>query len=429
MTLMAATVLVGAASGAQEKPATTSAQQPATATTAAPQPKLDRLSFCEWAPKCLVLVGPERNNVLDPYVQEVKLNLRAQYQIGALDPAGGGDRVKGGANGNGRRSNDEWRRFRLGATAKVFNDIKLLANWNVGGLNTRDAYSDGEWDRTTSRAQLDELYAQVKIKPVTLTLGKFKPAFMGEYRTSSANILTFERSLLVNQLKAEKTWGVSIKNADSKATFGWEAGVWLNGLHEGVWMEPALNSKDNATFGASVSYKLNDENRLYLDYMHSFAKEDQLLHYNGPGARDVVALTLDSKYGNLSVMTEAIAGFNTIGLDKKKGAGAENVFGFTVLPSYKFTPHWEGVMRYQISAGSNAVKGDGHFYTQNSTYSSVSDLTQGIYAGINYYVCPKDPHSMKLMLGVEYLNSEGRDATGGKGFTGWQYCAGVRVNF
>ena len=415
MTLMAATVLVSAASGAQEKPATTPAQQPA---ATAPQPKLDRLSFCEWAPKCLVLVGPERKNVLDPYVQEVKLNLRAQYQIGAVDPAGGGNRVKGGANGNGRRSNDEWRRFRLGATAKVFNDIKLLANWNVGGLNTRDAYSGGEWDRTTSRAQLDELYAQVKIKP----------AFMGEYRTSSANILTFERSLLVNQLKAEKTWGVSLKNADSKAAFGWEAGVWLNGLHEGVWMEPAFNSKDNATFGASVSYKLNDENRLYLDYMHSFAKEDQLLHYNGPGARDVVALTLDSKYGDLSVMTEAIAGFNTIGLEKK-GAGAQNVFGFTVLPSYKFTPHWEGVMRYQISAGSNAVKGDGHFYTQNSTYSSVCDLTQGVYAGINYYVCPKNPHTMKLMLGVEYLNSEGRDAAGGKGFTGWQYCAGVRVNF
>ncbi|UQT45697.1 hypothetical protein M5E88_05695 [Akkermansia muciniphila] len=33
-------------------------------------------------------------------------------------------------------------------------------------------------------------------------------------------------------------------------------------------------------------------------------------------------------------MTEVMAGFNVIGMK----AGAENVFGVTVMPSYKFTP-------------------------------------------------------------------------------------------
>ena len=56
----------------------------------------------------------KRDNAENPYLQELSLKLRGQYQWGYLDPAGGDDRVKGNRN-----DNNEWRRFRLGAQAKA----------------------------------------------------------------------------------------------------------------------------------------------------------------------------------------------------------------------------------------------------------------------------------------------------------------------
>lgn len=365
----------------------------------------------------------KRDNAENPYLQELSLKLRGQYQWGYLDPAGGDDRVKGNRN-----DNNEWRRFRLGAQAKVLNQFTLKGVWNVGGLDARNKFSDGEWDRSHTEGTLDELTLSTTLKPVTLTLGKHKPAYMAEYRTSSAKILTMERSVLVNQLKAEKLYGISVANANKKAEWGWNAGLWVNGQRDNAWLEPSFNSEDSVTLGMSVSRATGKNGRLQLDYMHSFHKDGETnsgSEYAGPGAQDVFALSWEGKQDKWSFLAEAQAGLNVYG----GASGAENVFGLVLMPSYRFTPNWEGVVRYQLASGSNAVKGDSRYYTTNSTYSGTSDLLQGLYMGANYYVCPENPHMLKLMLGAEYLNSEGKDAKGKKGFTGWQLSSAVRFDF
>ena len=365
----------------------------------------------------------KRDNAENPYLQELSLKLRGQYQWGYLDPAGGDDRVKGNRN-----DNNEWRRFRLGAQAKVLNQFTLKGVWNVGGLDARNKFSDGEWDRSHTEGTLDELTLSTTLKPVTLTVGKHKPAYMAEYRTSSAKILTMERSVLVNQLKAEKLYGISVANADKKAEWGWNAGLWVNGQRDNAWLEPSFNSEDSVTLGMSVSRATGKNGRLQLDYMHSFHKDGETnsgSEYAGPGAQDVFALSWEGKQDKWSFLAEAQAGLNVYG----GASGAENVFGLVLMPSYRFSPNWEGVVRYQLASGSNAVKGDSRYYTTNSTYSGTSDLLQGLYMGANYYVCPENPHMLKLMLGAEYLNSEGKDAKGKKGFTGWQLSSAVRFDF
>ena len=365
----------------------------------------------------------KRDNAENPYLQELSLKLRGQYQWGYLDPAGGDDRVKGNRN-----DNNEWRRFRLGAQAKVLNQFTLKGVWNVGGLDARNKFSDGEWDRSHTEGTLDELTLSTTLKPVTLTVGKHKPAYMAEYRTSSAKILTMERSVLVNQLKAEKLYGISVANADKKAEWGWNAGLWVNGQRDNSWLEPSFNSEDSVTLGMSVSRATGKNGRLQLDYMHSVHKDAETnrgSEYAGPGAQDVFALSWEGKQDKWSFLAEAQAGLNVYG----GASGAENVFGLVLMPSYRFSPNWEGVVRYQLASGSNAVKGDSRYYTTNSTYSGTSDLLQGLYMGANYYVCPENPHMLKLMLGAEYLNSEGKDAKGEKGFTGWQLSSAVRFDF
>lgn len=365
----------------------------------------------------------KRDNAGNPYLQELTLKMRGQYQWAYLDPAGGDDRVKGD-----RHDNNEWRRFRLGAQAKVLNRFTIKGVWNIGGVDGRNKYSDGSWSRSRTEGAVDELTLSTKIGPVALTLGKHKPAYMAEYRISSGKLLTLERSALVNQLSADKTYGFSASNADKKAEWGWNAGVWVNGQRDNSWCEPSFNSADSVTLGMSISRATGSKGRLQLDYMHSFHKDGHEhlgSEYAGPGAQNVVSLSWQGKQANLSFLADAIAGFNVYdGQDS-----AQNVYGLVLMPSYRFSPHWEGVLRYQLASGSNAVKSYSRYYTTNSTYSGTSDLLQGLYAGVNYYVSPENPHMLKLMLGAEYLNSKGCDAKGNKGFTGWQFSSAIRCDF
>lgn len=376
-----------------------------------------------WAKDSFKLFDAKRDHAENPYIQEFTLKLRGQYQWGYLDPAGGNDRVKGN-----RHDNNEWRRFRLGAQAKLFNQFTLKGIWNIGGLDARNKYSDAGWNRTRTEGTLDELTLSTKIDPVTLCIGKHKPAYMAEYRTSSAKLITLERSMLVNQLKAEKLYGISVSNADQKSEWGWNTGLWLNGQRDNTWLEPSFNSDDNMTLGMSISRATGKTGRVRLDYMHSFHKDGEShsgSEYAGPGSQDVVALSWEGKKGKFNMLAETLAGFNVYDASE----GAENVFGLVLMPSYRFSPHWEGVLRYQLAAGSNAVKVDSRYYSTNSTYSGTSDLLQGLYMGCNYYVFPSNPHMLKVMVGAEYLNSEGSDAKGNKGFTGWQFSSALRFDF
>lgn len=392
----------------------------------------ESFDFNTWLTGRFKIFDAKRDNAENPWIQSVDLRFRPQYQWGYMDPAGGADRVKGGADGHGRRGNDEWRRFRIGGQAKVLNHFLLFCDWDIGGLQQRYKYSGGEWGRSAAKSGVYELYVQGTFEPVTLTLGKSKPAYIGEYRTSNSKILTIERSDLVNQLTAEALYGISAKNSDKKAKFGWEFGVWVNGQHDDQWLSPAFNSSSNVMVGGGISYATGEKSRLYLDYMHSFLNEDrdiaEGITYKGPGAQDVVALTWETKRDRFSFMAEGMAGFNVNGSSGKKD-GSENVAGLSLIPSYRLSKHTEAVFRYQLAAGSNAVDGYSRYATTNSAYSSVCDLSQGFYFGVNYYVNPDKPDMMRVMLGAEYRNAEGLDAKGAKGFTGWQYGAALRANF
>lgn len=63
-----------------------------------------------------------------------------QYGLDWIDPNGEG-RVMGEKEGNGRRFNDEWRRFRAGFNMKFLNNFKLNNVWNIGGMDGLESYN------------------------------------------------------------------------------------------------------------------------------------------------------------------------------------------------------------------------------------------------------------------------------------------------
>lgn len=402
---------------------------PAATTSSAPakavESKLEASpSFYEWLNNWNKLYKADKKQ--NSLIQEFNVSLRAQYQLGWVDPDSGIG-TKGGSH------QDEWRRFRLGMNAKMFDGkLKLVNVWNLGGVSSmREPDANGDWHNTTTEASLYELYAEYTADPVAISLGKVKPAFTSEYRTSSSAIITVERSVLVNQLRSETNYGLQFKNSDKKDTMGWLLGAYMNGNSDTRRDTPEFNTEDNAFVMGQISYDtggfITKEGRIWLDYVHNFTDytgKKKSVDYQGTGAEDIVALSWDMTEDKFSMVAELMFGSNIV--DNNDPKAADSVWGFVLMPSYKFTPNWEGVFRYQYAEGDRAIKTEKRYITSLTNAASKADSLNAFYLGVNYYVFAENPNMMKIMLGAEYSDYT---ASAGKGFEGWSYYLSFRTNF
>ena len=103
-------------------------------------PARDNFSACKWLGDRFKWFNSERDHK-NPYVQEFNVSLRMQYGLDWIDPNGEG-RVMGEKEGNGRRFNDEWRRFRAGFNMKFLNNFKINNVWNIGGMDDQSILPD-----------------------------------------------------------------------------------------------------------------------------------------------------------------------------------------------------------------------------------------------------------------------------------------------
>lgn len=400
----------------------------------------DNVSFCEWLSNWNKLYKAKEGK--NPIIQEFNASLRMQYQIGWVDPNGNGKPV--GTKGGGY--NDEFRRFRLGMNAKMFNGkLKLVNIWNVGGVDGRRELDNktNKWANKDTTSSLYELYAEYTTEPAIYSLGMMKPVMTTEYRTSSSAILTVERSVLVNQLRAETNYGIQAKNSGKDDKIGWLTGVYLNGVDGGKRMDtPEFNSTQGAFAMAQASYDtsgfITKKGRVFLDYAHNFTDyigknapktyAQDTTSYRGTGAEDIIALSWDMNEGPWSFVTELMGGFNVANNSNKQ---AQNVMGFVFMPSYKFNPNWEAVLRYQYAKGDDAIKTEGRYITANTTAASTCDSLNALYLGLNYYICESNPNMMKIMTGMEYSHYDNTSGASrdNKAFKGWSYYVSFRTNF
>lgn len=378
------------------------------------------------------------------YVKEFNLVLSMQYQWGWTEPHGQAVKRQGG----GRQ--DEWKIFRFGFNTKLFTErLKVNYVWNMGGLEGRYLYHGNSKERMDLVANLYLANVEYTADECIVALGLMTAPITTEYRTSSTAIITQERSVLVNQLRPESNFGIQVKNAKKDDAWGWCAGLYLNGVEGGDRMdEPDFSTTNNAFVLLSGSYDTSTwipgvKSRLWLDYTHSFADDRDRRRenrgsssYRGPGARDVFALSWDMTSGEWACVTELLLGLRVNNTPTFYDYSQQTVWGFIWMPSYKLTPQWEFVGRYQFSRGNDAVRSEPRYITSGSASSTTNaaafaDQMQAVYLGVNYYFCPENPNMMKIMTGVEYAdyhNEHGLNADG-LGFTGWSYYVSLRMNF
>jgi hypothetical protein len=258
-------------------------------------------------------------------------------------------------------------------------------------------------------------------KACTLTLGRVDFLYAGLERTVSSNkILTFERSLISNQLWPGEVLGAIIQGKFGDVTY--HAGL-LAGAKRGDIKESDYKRGSGLVVG--LGHKANlfyEKGSIHLDYLYNNGKStiNGFEPYNHS-----FSLWHQGQIGRFSMGTELSA---ANGID-----GTKSVMGITLLPSYVVAKELlskgdalEAVLRYQYagSDGNNGLSLQSR-YEQEVISNGSGNSYQALYAGINYLIIN---NHLKVMAGVEYSAMKD-DARAQNSFNGFTYLAGIRAYF
>jgi len=293
---------------------------------------------------------------------------------------------------------EDWenRRWRVGAQAKLFNRVKLF-----GQIDINDEFDP-------FYKQIDEAWAEVSLgKDNKIRVGKQKPLFTHEYTVSSKKIVTFERSLLVNQIIPDKASGIDYHGKAGE--FNYSLGVFsgdgdreFGGFDESVFAVASIGT-DLGFADWRLGYLYNDDENNNTTAAYRHAVSNSLL-FGGDGPFKVAT--------------------DLIWADGFEG----DAYGAVILPTYDLTDKLQVVGRYQYAHGDNDTLRAQSRYERR--VPNIEDGGRGeeyhaFYAGLNYYLCD---HRLKLMAGAEYSDLSDGAGDGGD-FEGWTLLTGVRLYF
>lgn len=322
-------------------------------------------------------------------INDLKLVGRYQWQYGDVD------------FDNGDFSDSETRRFRLGTEAKI-----LGGDWKVKGeINVDDDFSP-------FYKSLEEAYIKYQGSDLfNVTIGRQKPAWSYEWSTSSRKILTFERSLLTNQLAPKKTTGINL----SGSIDNWSYSL---GVYNGDIDEEFGDFDEAGEFViASLGYDYSDSSSF-----DKAAWRFDILHNNDENNNAAKA------YENSFSLNHSLS-INKLALntDLIHASGySDDAYGLILLPTYELSDKLQLVGRYTYANGDNDSLRAQKRYERKVPLSDggYGDNYQSFYLGLNYYL---NDHKLKFMTGIEYSDMDG-GADGGD-YDGVTIFSGFRLYF
>ncbi len=335
-----------------------------------------------------VVVTPNRNTI-----SQLRIRGRLQGQFAYSDGSNSGTAVRAGDY-----STFELRRARVGVQGKIFQDWNFMVEMNA--LSTVDL--DGA------------LLTYAKHPEANISFGKGKPRFGHEELTSSASIITMERSRLTNYFQGGKPLGLRVDG--SMDSFSYHVGL-FNGRSDST--SSMASGTDSYLFNVSGGFNLDD---MVGDGNQLSVRLDYLNNNKATGYyrfEDAFAASLHFKTGNFDVRTEYMWGEDHAG---------RSTSGFYVMPSFYFVPNKvEGVLRFESNKGDAGVNLSANRYADRvpGLYRS-GNRYQAIYVGFNYYIYGEH---LKLMTGLERAeNKDGTAASNAKGST-TTLISGARMQF
>lgn len=329
-------------------------------------------------------------------LRDLQIRGRIQAQFGVTDTDNDA--------GAGSYSTFEIRRARIGLRGTLFENVRaqLEANLVPGSdLSMRSAFL--EWREH---------------KAAYIKLGYDKPRFGFEENTSSAEILTVERTAINNLLVPGPQNGLSLSGGIEQ--FSYALGVYTDRDNRNA------DRDDSYLVNASIGLSLDDwfehaNLRLRADYL---ASDDDGGKF-GRKFDDAMSVSMHFTQNRFDLRAEYMAGDND----------GDRVSGFYVTPSLFVSDNVQLVGRFEQADSDRArgISAPGR-YMQRANGLAVVDADEeagiaafnpqrgdgytAFYVGANYYL---NGHNHKIMTGVEVAELDHTDAGTLSGTTA--YCA------
>lgn len=328
-----------------------------------------------------VTVQPNR-----PTVSELRIRGRIQGQFAFSDGSNSNTTTKAGGY-----SSFEMRRIRLGAQGKLYGSWKFMVEANV-----------------LSNVELDAAILTYRRYPeANVTFGKAKPRFGYEQNTSSASILTIERTRLDGHLNGGKPLGMRVHGS-------WRPFSYYLGIYNGQATATGRMSIGQDTYLYNASIGLDAGSFLH-NGINGEMRADYLYNADGSGYY---------KYEN-AFAGSARVGWEAFDLRAEFMTGTQHnghrLSGFYVMPSWFIVPESiQAVLRFENMDGDSDI-GLGHnrYADRLSDLYGAGDDYYAIYAGINYYIYGDN---LKLMLGAELAENSGSAGVSGRSMTVYSGC-------
>lgn len=334
------------------------------------------------------------NAVLLSQLSISELKLRGRIQNQYANSVGNNNNT--GTNAE-NYSSFEIRRLRLGVEGKIHGNWTFMAEANV-----------------LSNVNLDAaILSYIAIQQANITIGKAKPRFGHEQNTSSASILTFERTRLDGLMNGQKPIGLRLHG--ETGFINYYLGVYNGETPETARMNSGTDSYlYNASLGISLAELMDSEFRtdLRADFLFNGSETGYYRFENA------AAFSVHFKYKALDIRTEYMNG---------KQFDDNSLNGFYIMPSYiLISEKLQAVGRYENISGDSGISvGHNRYAGEVPELYSAGEKYNALYAGLNYYIYG---NSLKLMLGMEVAENSTENAAAEEGRAVTMF-GGVRMQF
>lgn len=352
--------------------------------------------WCSWLSNKPGVIYKNKEN---PYLQEIQLEGRFQYQAGYVE----------GSDTAGRdfdETYDEYRRVRLGLKAKFLQyfGVKYQVNlvddgrpfgrdldWGYDSID--EAYLSFDLGKALGGSGFDEL---------SLIYGRQKFLFGTEAHTSSTKLLTIERTALANKVYGSaRPTGLTLQGAKGPLSFA--ASVYSS-TTDGADNLEFNGWQDSFSVLLNLGYQVNEQLLLRGDFTHNQSeggnREDTVTGYEW-------ALGLGAEYdaGPWGLNADFIYGDNGDALLANGATRSGDFYGLQMTPWVWLVEdklQLVGQYQYQGSEGANGVRVNSRYGRADGITginSGRGDSHHSVYSGLNYYLCG---HSAKIQAGIEY---------------------------
>lgn len=250
----------------------------------------------------------------------------------------------------------------------------------------------------------------------TLSGGRMKQRFSWEYATAFRELLTFERTLIVNTL-IPLSFATSVQSVYQRGPF-----KWTTSLAAGDYSPEFARFDEGVMFFSRFAWDAGPSVGLkswvwQIDHFYNSRPDNS----DARGYEHSFAISSGLEQGRWGLVAEGLYG---TGYDKP------DVWGAYLMPTFYLVPEkLQLVMRWQW-ADSESATGLRLLPRYESLAPGLADSEarghdyQALYLGLNWYLLQ---HQFKLMTGAEYHRMDA--ASPEDEFEGWTFLTGMRAYF